>query len=99
MTIGGSGRSSAHCDLAGLLERLDARVGEVEGSAAGAGMDRRLLRLAERGQQLVEVQLEHVVEVAVAIVEVAGLPDLAYFVAWNRPCEPLDRVDDLHPPG
>ena len=57
-----------------FVERLDARLGEVQGAASGAGVDRWLVGAAQGGEQLVEVQFEHVVEVAVTIVEVARPP-------------------------
>src|SRR5918994_280799 len=59
------------------LERVDDGEGEGEGAAAGAGMDGWFLVLSERGEQLVDVLVEGAVELAVDVVEVAGLPDAA----------------------
>ena len=47
-----------------FVEGTDAGIGEQQGAAPGPGVDRRVVALTECNQQVVEVRLEHVVEVA-----------------------------------
>src|SRR6188768_1763984 len=67
-----------------FIERTDAGIGEKQGAPPGAGMDRWVVTVTKCRQQLVEMRLEHVVEVAIAVVEVAGFPHLPRLVAGRR---------------
>jgi hypothetical protein len=84
-------------DAASGLERVDDGVGEGEGAAAGAGVDGWGLLLAEGREQLVDVLVEGAVELAVDVVEVAGLPDAADLASDLGEGVTLDGVLDQEP--
>src|SRR3954453_144658 len=66
------------------LEGTDDGLRQGQRTASGAGVDRRFPTGEERRQHLVEIAVEGGVEVAIGVVEAAGLPHLAQLAAGSR---------------
>jgi predicted S18 family serine protease len=71
--------------------------GVGEGAAAGAGVDGWGLLVPEGREQFVDVLVEGAVELAVDVVEVAGLPDAADLTPGLGEGVALDGVLDQDP--
>ena len=83
-------RTPFTCDSMIAWASRSARRPAVAGTGGGAPV-------GERGQQVVEVAVEGGVEVAVDVVEVAGLPHLAGLVAGRGEGVAAHRVLDQRP--
>src|SRR5260221_10516119 len=81
-------------DAVTTLEGGDDRVSELKSSEPVASMDRRRIACSQRVQEHINVLVESAVELAIAIVEVAGLPYRPRLVARLGQRQPLDGVFD-----